>query len=443
MSQQSQRTSSLSPADLPMKRKRGRPRKDENLVLGKNKSMTPASGSTRKNKESGVTSDDADGAMVGQVVTGVIEGSFDAGYLLNVKVGDTDTHLRGVVFLPGRFTPINAANDVAPHVKMYDRKEIPIPVLNHQSQLHNSVVPSGQSSKQPTELKTHAPELSDQLQSPGLQSAIPNAPENLSASVMVTVAANSPKNDASLSLGGNEVPQKTSEPGLVSQSTSTTAQPDHDETVEHDEVLEECEASPLIEGANHNGEGTKESKAESASEPVVDMVPGTDIATKEPQIQHRVSLDLKPNELVRDEVKYPNLELNHTFVFAELKPMSSEQMNKPANIVMEERASPEKDIAEETQLEPAIENSSGTDTSLSNGRPASDPVNATELGSHSLLWSSHPAMMSEGEAIIPSESNQPTSKESALPGMLEPQLHSSGTGRNMENGVKDDPIPQS
>ncbi|KAG2684272.1 hypothetical protein I3760_10G069400 [Carya illinoinensis] len=439
MSQQSQRTSSLSPADLPMKRKRGRPRKGENLMLGKNKSMTPASASTRKNKESGDISDDADGAMVGQVVTGVIEGSFDAGYLLNVKVGDTDTHLRGVAFLPGRFTPITAANDVAPHVKMYDRKEIPIPVLNHQTQLHISVLPSGQSSKQPTRLKTHAPELSDQLHSPGLQSAIPNAPENLSASVMVTVAANSPKNDASLSLGGNEVPQKTSEPGLVSQSTSTVAQPDHDETVEHDEVLEECEVSPLIEGANHDGEATKESKAESASEPVVDMIPATEIATKEPQIQHQaVSLDLKPNELVHDEVKNPNLELNHTFVFAE----PSEQMNKLTDIVMEEHAPPEKDIAEETQLEPAIEISSGTATSLSNGRPASDPLNATELGSHSPPQSSQPAMMSEGEAI-PSESNQPTSKESALPGMMEPQLHSSGTRSYMENGVKDDPVPQS
>lgn len=201
---------------------------------------------------------------------------------------------------------------------------------------------------------------------------------------MVTVATNSPKNDASLSLARNEVPQKTYEPELMSQTTSTTAQPNLDKTVEHDEVMEECEASPLIEGANLNGEATKESKAESASEPVVDMVPATEIITREPQIQHQiVSHDLKSNELVHDEVKNPSLKLNNASVSAESKPMSSEQMNKPDNIVMEEQASPREDIVEETQLELAIENSSGIYTSLSNGKLASDPVNATELVSPS------------------------------------------------------------
>ncbi|XP_041023193.1 uncharacterized protein LOC121264188 [Juglans microcarpa x Juglans regia] len=423
MDQQSQRTSSFSPADLPTKRKRGRPRKDENPVIGKRNPMMAASDSMRKSKEVTDKSDDVNGGMVGQVVTGVIEGSFDAGYLLNVKVGDTDTHLRGVVFLPGRFTPITAANDVAPHVKMYNRKEIPIAVLNPQTELHNSVPLSGQGG--------NVPELSDQFLSPELWTPIQNPPENESASVVVTMAANVPNNDAGLSLGGNEVPPQTLDSGLESQSTSTMAQLDHHKAVEHDEALLECEASPLIKG----------SKPESASGPVVDIVPGVEIATKEPQIQHQdVSLDLKRNELLHDEVKNPNLELQ-TPLFAEHKAMSPEQMKEPVEILMEEQVSPQKDIAQDTQPELAIETLRGTGASLSNGRPASDSADAAELGSHPMLQTSQPAMMLEGE-VTPAVSKL-ASKEYVIPGIMEPQVHSSGTTSNIENGVKDDLLPQS
>jgi hypothetical protein len=371
MDQKSQRTSSLSPADLPMKRKRGRPRKDENLVLGKKIPVTPGSDSMRKNKESAGTSDDVNHDMVGQVVTGVIEGSFDAGYLLNVKVGDTNTQMRGVVFLPGLFTPITAANDVAPHAKMHTRKEIPIPVLNPQTQVHNSVPLSGQSGRRPNEHKIHAPKLSDQLISSGIQTAMPNPLENQSASVLVPPAANLPKNDASLSLGENEAPRQTLEPGLETQSASIMSQPDHDKVVERDELLQECEASTVIKGHDLDAEAAKESKAEPASDSVVvDAVPGIEIFTKEPQVQNQAaSLTLNPNES-----KNPNLELNQTPVFAEPKPMET---------VMEDQASPKEDIAQASLLE----------LHLLNRTPASDPADTTELGSHSTLQTSQLAMM--------------------------------------------------
>lgn len=420
MDQQSQRTSSLSPADLPLKRKRGRPRKDENLVLGKKSPVMPGSDSVRKNKESAGTSDDVNHDMVGQVVTGVIEGSFDAGYLLNVKVGDTDAQMRGVVFLPGLFTPITAANDVAPHAKMHTRKEIPIPVLNPQTQLHNSVPLSGQSGRRPNEHKIHAPELSDQLISSEIQTAMPNALENQSASVLVPSAANLPKNDTGLSLGGNEAPQQTLEPGLETQSASTMAQPDHDKVVEHDELLQECEASTLIKGPNLDAEVAKESKAEPASDPVVDAVPGIEIVTKEPQVQHQAaSLNLNPNESVHDEAKNPNLELNQTPIFVEPKPMSSERIDNPADTVMEDQASPMEDIAQASLLE----------LHLLNGTPASDPADTSELGSHSTPQTSQLEMMSEGETI-PSESK-------LVSGMIEPQVTSSAATSDMEYGIKD------
>ncbi|KAE7995446.1 hypothetical protein FH972_000236 [Carpinus fangiana] len=326
--------------------------------------------------------------------------------------------MRGVVFLPGLFTPITAANDVAPHAKMHTRKEIPIPVLNPQTQLHNSVPLSGQSGKQPNEHKTLAPELSDQLISSEIQTALRNALENQSASVVVPPAANLPKNDEGLSLGGNEAPQQTLEPALETQSAIIMAQPDHDKIVERDELLQECKASTLLKGPNLYAETAEESKAEPASEPVVvDAVPGIEIVTKEPQVQHQdASLNLDPNELVNDEAKNPSLELNQTPVIPkpepepepEPEPMSSEQINNPLNTVMEDQASPKEEIAQASLLE----------LRLLNGTSASDPADTTKLGSHSTPQTSQLPVIFGGE-IIPSESK-------LISGMIEPQIPSSG-----------------
>lgn len=64
---------------------------------------------------------ESDEAMVGQHVTGVIEATFEAGFLLSVKLGNSDTVLRGVVFRPGRCEPVSVDNDIAPHVPMITR----------------------------------------------------------------------------------------------------------------------------------------------------------------------------------------------------------------------------------------------------------------------------------------------------------------------------------
>ncbi|KAG6546642.1 hypothetical protein Mapa_011831 [Marchantia paleacea] len=69
-----------------------------------------------------------DANLVGKTVTGVLDGSFDAGYLLTVRVGDSETFLRGVVFGPGLTAPVMKDNDVAPHAKHVKRDEsIPLP----------------------------------------------------------------------------------------------------------------------------------------------------------------------------------------------------------------------------------------------------------------------------------------------------------------------------
>ncbi|RID72702.1 hypothetical protein BRARA_C04581 [Brassica rapa] len=98
-------TSSPPPVanDLLAKRKRGRPRKDEQ----ENACVTP----------------NLDVDLVGKTVSGVVAGSFDAGYILNFKVDDSDTKLRGIVFARGKVMPVTPSNDVAPNVKMFTKEE--------------------------------------------------------------------------------------------------------------------------------------------------------------------------------------------------------------------------------------------------------------------------------------------------------------------------------
>eukprot|EP00249_Psilotum_nudum_P013682 c24458_g1_i1 orf=423-1103(+) len=106
------------------KKKRGRPRKNDTILLPGEISVlgvAPASdGKPRKPKL--IHNDvsylvDAKHTLVGQPVHGVVDGSFDAGYLVTVRVGDSDTVYRGVVFGPGMSIPLSKANDVAPKVK--------------------------------------------------------------------------------------------------------------------------------------------------------------------------------------------------------------------------------------------------------------------------------------------------------------------------------------
>ncbi|CAF2149069.1 unnamed protein product [Brassica napus] len=97
-------TSSPPPVanDLLVKRKRGRPRKDETTTQPQQENVN----------------------LVGKTVTAVIAGSFDKGHIVNVKVNDSDTELIGFVFKKGKVTPVAPENDVAPHVKMFAKEGI-------------------------------------------------------------------------------------------------------------------------------------------------------------------------------------------------------------------------------------------------------------------------------------------------------------------------------
>ncbi|KAL3851217.1 hypothetical protein ACJIZ3_013099 [Penstemon smallii] len=112
---------------LPVKRRRGRPRKDHSL---KHTDATNAPPGFKEAKEYPSSRDDSTAGtdyMVGQAVTGVVEATFDAGFLLTVKIGNSNTNLRGVVFKPGHCVPVTAANDVVPHVQMIRRNDVHLP----------------------------------------------------------------------------------------------------------------------------------------------------------------------------------------------------------------------------------------------------------------------------------------------------------------------------
>ncbi|XWS11214.1 hypothetical protein CRYUN_Cryun38cG0065100 [Craigia yunnanensis] len=145
MNQDNDQENDLDPsADVPLKRKRGRPRKNpkhnlnqvedaltprnQNLNHAENTRIQPGFEGGNDNQPRQVNPiNDANDIMVGQAVYGVIEAAFDAGYLLTVKVGNSDTTLRGVVFKPGHYVPVSAENDVAPNVQMIRRNEIRFP----------------------------------------------------------------------------------------------------------------------------------------------------------------------------------------------------------------------------------------------------------------------------------------------------------------------------
>lgn len=117
-----------TPPTMPVKRKRGRPRKDKSI-------KDPMQITPRINYAPPLNSaGEAHGSLVGQSVTGVVEASFDAGFLLNVNIGNSGTCLRGVVFKPGYYHPVCAKNDVAPHVQKINRNEIPLSKQNENRQ---------------------------------------------------------------------------------------------------------------------------------------------------------------------------------------------------------------------------------------------------------------------------------------------------------------------
>ncbi|KAK9065311.1 hypothetical protein SSX86_016694 [Deinandra increscens subsp. villosa] len=149
------KTPSSSGPELPVKRKRGRPRKDESISRNERsrqiQTSQPPTIATIQPQQTVVTMNHVgdNHNMMGQVVTGVIDGLFDAGYLISVRVGPNNTLLRGLVFQQGHFCPLTPANDIAPNIHMCRRENYQIPVTN---QTHLCTPQASCTAKQPPQL---------------------------------------------------------------------------------------------------------------------------------------------------------------------------------------------------------------------------------------------------------------------------------------------------
>lgn len=150
MDQEDQGNENRSSESNPLKRRRGRPRKHPRPNVSHEENVVPRFQNLQRQQNvpnspgfNGINGNlphqvNANGVVVGQVVHGVVDAAFDAGYLLTVKVGNSDYTLRGVVFKPGQYVPVAADNDVAPNIPMIRRNAVPVPANLNQVNVNNS-----------------------------------------------------------------------------------------------------------------------------------------------------------------------------------------------------------------------------------------------------------------------------------------------------------------
>ncbi|XP_004507694.1 uncharacterized protein [Cicer arietinum] len=358
MNQQNQGPS--IPSNVPMKRKRGRPRKEENVVHKSENVLNfnqPPTGQANG----------SDGVMLGKVVTGVIEASFNDGYLVNVKVAETDSFLRGVVFLPGQVIPVTAENDVAPHVQMIKRKEFPIPMVNPQVQAQTTEVHGALTSLQPI----------------GLQIQVPLHREHALPTEIISV------------------PPGISEPEHVNQSSSLKSELECDKTVKQGDKLHELDVSTQVEklGFRANNGGAEKESRPVASE-TMNLFPVTGNTDKELRTEQQVFPSVHQlNELVHDEPNSSNTELNLVPLCAEPESMQSEQTSKSVENFVEKQNLPETDSQEDANTKLlSIETLSKVDNNNlnSNGKPSTGIANILDaVPNHTVEISQPESMPSE------------------------------------------------
>ncbi|KAF5730552.1 hypothetical protein HS088_TW19G00143 [Tripterygium wilfordii] len=146
MSQPNEGNNDNALVEFRVKRKRGRPRKfprqdpdnrdnangqrGHSSNHGANSSVPPGfDGVNGSHPHQTNTVSNANFPMVGQEVHGAVEGVFDGGFLIGVRVENSATIFRGAVFIPGHYVPVSQENDVAPNLPMIRRNEVSSPLL--------------------------------------------------------------------------------------------------------------------------------------------------------------------------------------------------------------------------------------------------------------------------------------------------------------------------
>ncbi|CAN8252728.1 unnamed protein product [Cochlearia groenlandica] len=325
-------------SSFPDNRKRDRPQEDESMAQQQQQVNPPATTIAEN--------------LIGQAVSGFVEGSFEAGYFLNVKVADTDKQLKGIVFLPNKVTPVTPTTDLFPQAKMYTREDIPMP--------------SSQGTKEAGN-QTDEIVSADRNQSATL-------PGNCPMSEEATDLRNHPLDTEMKDVGGASAVEKVTEPegqtlSLMPQFASDGA------TVEDHTVLksEKAFAANKTE-VTVTTTSLKDSVPEGTTTTLVDFFQAPETIPKQASgSSYTLSL-----ELLKNEAKQSGTEEEKSCADAETHGVEE----KPASHV-------DDDVPEELQLElgnkktsvaaTATESKSGFLSSLSEGT-AKEPDAASESG---------------------------------------------------------------
>ncbi|KAI3456443.1 hypothetical protein Pfo_013106 [Paulownia fortunei] len=311
---------------LPAKRRRGRPRKDGNLSR-EGSLQSPENTTPMKTQRVGVLYPTPDGSkntqkvdtnskvgtvddMVGSMVYGVIEGSFDAGYLISLRIGNNDTPFRGVVFQPRQFTPVTASNDVAPQAKMYQRREIRIPVYDDLSQI-------GGFSPQPEKVTLQPVQASKQAV---LRPILPSMPVSVTPyslsnhSTFIVPEAMMLRTSSCSIVGGNITTPRTPKVG-VNQQYPSVHPTGSLKMVEQDEVMKAFEVSTSSKRSKNNTATTGDMISESSFKATTTGLPGKESINHKPQVHGKaVESGLGPSMLTHNKLKGSNVELHHNFM---------------------------------------------------------------------------------------------------------------------------------
>uniref|UniRef100_A0A7N0UCX1 Uncharacterized protein n=1 Tax=Kalanchoe fedtschenkoi TaxID=63787 RepID=A0A7N0UCX1_KALFE len=294
-----------------LKRKRGRPRQDDSTNQGNYTVVMQEWGSCGVNEcreeEPNAVVDDG---LLGQVVSGVLSGSFDAGFFVTMKPQNSDTTLTGLVFYPGKFVPVTPENDLAPQAKMYERKEYDIANLSPPI-LHDCSTPQQQNNNQlalPLENETH--NSVDRALDDQLRKSFSVKVDSKSAS-LVSSPAYAPVNDTSNELKGPELSHQGFEFGVDNFYTPVEQLHDY-RIVDQDEIMKEFEASACMNVPSSASEPS-DYRLDSMSE-LQNVYPESSIINNKLSHNQEVAVVdpcLKLNESVQFDKETPNEDSCH------------------------------------------------------------------------------------------------------------------------------------
>ncbi|URE22562.1 hypothetical protein MUK42_17725 [Musa troglodytarum] len=195
--------------------------------------------------------------LLGQAVCGTLDGTFDAGYMLTVRVANGGHVLRGLVFDPRLCVPVSAENDIAPLLPMATPNGTPSSVVESHDQTLVSVpihpVPVPFSVALP--LQVREPAAASQTMNPMLvTSSLPQPSRQLNTDKGVP-------NDSDPQLGLNKVAPNDTDPWLSTNKVAPT---------DIDDLLAEVQAKTLQTLSKSSVNNANQESSPAASQHVVD-----------------------------------------------------------------------------------------------------------------------------------------------------------------------------